>query len=403
MATRKTILLICLLIFSVNIITAQVQGALKDKNGNPMRGTPMVLGKSIKQSVEFALNIENWKNIQNNGFNTIRLCWVDPYFKDRSRDCWTVNEVLPYLDKVVENATKTGMNLIINLHNVGGQQRYDTTYTFKIEKEFWNAVAPRYKNNDLVYYEPANEPTFRMNDYNKPSWKISYLELYKNIRALAPDRQVLLFSFNTCADGILKVAENYKDQIDWKHTTIAYHMYGSSTSSNVRALMENYTVICTEWWYNHKSKLPGNSFVKQVDGFKENSQTLEKIGSGWTDWRDWGDVTLNELLDTLIIDAKSKNYWWGKPVAGLRASGISISERKIELAPGQSRQLYAFPLPALAENQKITWKSSDKKSVTVDKNGKVTVVSKKSNATSITATTSDGGFTAVCQVSIKGL
>jgi aryl-phospho-beta-D-glucosidase BglC (GH1 family) len=120
-------------------------GTLKDKNGNILRGTPMVLGKSLNQSVAFALNIENWKTIQNNGYNIIRLCWVDPWYKDRSRDNWTVDEVLPYLDKVVENATSTGMSLIINLHNVGAQQKFDTTYTFALEKEFWKAVAPRYK------------------------------------------------------------------------------------------------------------------------------------------------------------------------------------------------------------------------------------------------------------------
>jgi|GEM_PF-6159672 len=34
------------------------------------------------------------------------------------------------------------------------------------------------------------------------------------------------------------------------------------------------------------------------------------IGSSWIDWRDWNDTTLNELLDTLITDARLKNYWW---------------------------------------------------------------------------------------------
>ena len=404
MKDRITTILTCFTLLFSSIIMAQVKspkGALKDKHGNQMRGTPMVLGKGLPGSVEFARNIENWKYIGNNGFNTIRLCWVDPYYYDRGRDNWKPEEVLPHLDKVVENATKTGMNLIINLHNVGGQQRYDTTYKFDQEKEFWKLVAPRYKDNDLVYYEPANEPTFRANDYIKPEWRKSYIELYEIIRSLAPERQVLMFSFNNCSEGMLKVIENYKNDLDWQHTTIAYHMYGSPTSEYVKKMMENYTVICTEWWYHHKSKLPGNSFVKQVDGFKENSQTLEKIGSGWTDWRDWGDVTLNELLDTLIIDAKSKGYWWAKPVKTIKASGISISDKEIELAPGAFKQLYAYPLPALAGNQKVSWSSNDKNSVTVDKNGKVTATGNAGTA-AITARTRDGGFTGTCTVRIKG-
>jgi hypothetical protein len=145
----------------------------------------------------------------------------------------------------------------------------------------------------------------------KPAFKESYLDLYRSIRTLAPEREILLFSFNTIADKIVDVVENYKGQIDWEHTTIAYHMYNSNTSSSVKTLMANNRVFCTEWWYNYVSKRKGNEFVRKVDGFKENGQTLEILGSGWTDWRDWSDITLNELVDTLITDAQTKNYWWG--------------------------------------------------------------------------------------------
>jgi endoglucanase len=375
-------------------------GTLKDKNGNIMRGTPMVLGKSLSQSVAFAQDIENWKTIQNNGYNTIRVCWVDPWYKNHSQNSWTVTEVLPYLDKCVENATATGMNLIINFHNVGAQQEFDKTYQFTLENEFWNAVAPRYKDNDLVYYEPANEPTFTMSDYLKADFKDSYLKLYNTIRTLAPDRQILFFSFNGITSEIVNVVENYKDQIDWKHTTIAYHMYNSTTSAAVKTLMEKYPVICTEWFYDHVSKLPGNEFIKQVDGYKENAQTLEKIGSGWIDWRDWGDITLNELVDTLITDARAKNYWWGKPVAGLKVTGISIFDKKLELVSGQSKKPGFFVYPALAEDQKVSWTTSNADMVSVDTDGKITAVSSRSGSAVVTAKTSDGGFTATCQVTV---
>lgn len=391
----------------LNEVTVQINsgentltGTLKDKNGSIMRGTPMVLGKSLTQSVAFAQNTENWKTIQNNGYNTIRVCWVDPWYKDHALAYWTVNEVLPYLDKCVENATATGMNLIINFHHVGAQQEFDKTYLFALEKEFWNAVAPRYKNNDLVYYEPANEPTFTVSDYLKPAFKTSYLELYNTIRNLAPDRQILMFSFNTIASDIVTVVENYTDQIDWKHTSVGYHMYNSTSSAAVKAIMEKYPVLCTEWFYNYKAALPGNSFIKQVDGYKENAETLEKIGSGWIDWRDWSDITLNELVDTLIADARTKNYWWGKPLAGMKVTGISLSERKISLVSGQSRKLTAFPLPAQAEDQKITWSSGDENRVSVDASGTVTAVSSKSAQAEITAKTSDGGYTATCLVTV---
>lgn len=376
-------------------------GTLKDKNGNIMRGTPMVLGKAPDKSVAFAQNIENWKTIKNNGYNTIRVCWVDPWYKDHSLANWSVTEVIPYLDKCVENANATGMNLIINFHNVGAQQEFDKTYLFALEKEFWNAVAPRYKDNDLVYYEPANEPTFTVSDYLKPAFKTSYMELYNNIRNLAPNRQILMFSFNTIASDIVNVVENYKNQIDWEHTTIAYHMYNSTTSAAVKTLMEKYPVLCTEWFYSYKAALPGNSFIMKVDGYKENAETLEKIGSGWIDWRDWDDITLNELVDTLITDARAKNYWWGKPVSGLKVTGISISNQKLELVSGKTKKLTAFIYPALAENQQLLWTSDNSDMVTVAADGKVTAISSRSGFAVITVKTSDGGFTATCEVTVS--
>lgn len=384
----------------VGSLKKPLHGALMDKNGAVMRGTPMVLGKAMSQSVAFAQNIENWHTLQQNGFNTIRVCWVDPWYWNHRNDGWKVNEVLPYLDQVVQNAAITGMNIIINFHNVGAQQEYDKAYQFALENEFWKAVAPRYKDNELVYYEPANEPTFTMSDYLKNEFRKPYLELYNTIRTLAPSRQVLFFSFNGITPDILKVVDAYENDIDWNYTTVAYHMYNSTSSESIRAVMERHPVICTEWFYDHVSRLPGNEFIKQVDGYKLNAQTMEKMGSGWCDWRDWGDVTLNETIDTLIADARMKNYWWGKPINGLKATGISISHQKLELKSGQSKKLFAFVLPALVSDQRIKWSTSDASLATVDINGKVTVVAHDNAKVTITASSADEKYHATCEVSV---
>lgn len=364
-----------------------------------MRGTPMVLGKALGQSLSFARNIDNWRTIQQNGYNTIRICWVDPYYWNHNNSGWTVNEVLPYLDQVVQNATLTGMNLIINFHNVGAQQEYDKSYQFTLENEFWKAVAPRYKDNDLVYYEPANEPTFTMGNYLKADFKKAYLDLYTTIRTLAPERQILFFSFNGITADIIKVVDDYEKSLDWNHTTIAYHMYNSTTSEAIRIVMNRHPVICTEWFYDHLSRLPGNGFIKQVDGFKLNAQTLEKMGSGWCDWRDWDDVTLNETIDTLIGDAHAKDYWWGKPVKELKATGISISNHQLQLTTGQHKKLIAFVLPALAEDQRIKWSTSDARIAAVDATGLVSAVSPGSAV--ITVSTTDGNISTCCEVTIR--
>jgi len=394
-------LLYCLLLLFFNEAwPVEKTGTLKDKNGQIMRGTPMVLGKNLTASVAFATNIKNWETIKNNGFNTIRVCWVDPWYKDHGYTFWKVSEVLPYFDKCVENATTSGMNIIINFHGVGSQQDFDKNYTFGFEKEFWDSIAPRYKTNDLVYYEIANEPTFQMNDYLKPVFKQNLMNIYKNIRKKAPERQILMFSFNTSASDIVNVVENYRDSIDWDFTVVAYHMYNSTSSGAVKKLMAYHRVICSEWFYNYESKLPGNEFIKQVDGFKENAQTLENIGSRWVDWRGWGDTSLNELLDTLITDAKLKNYWWGISDPQIKVTGIKISEIKTSLNSGKTKQLAAFVYPALAGNQDVTWSSSNSEFVSVSETGLISAKATQSKTAVITVKTLEGNFTAQCEVQV---
>ncbi len=378
----------------------RLTGTLLDKNEKIMRGTPMVLGKRLGESVAFASDIKNWETIKNNGFNTIRVCWVDPWYKDQGSTYWKVSEVLPYLDKCVENATASGMNLIINYHGVGSQQDFDKTFTFAFEAEFWDAVAARYKDNDLVYYEIANEPTFNMNDYLKPVFKQNLMKIYKNIRSKAPERHIMMFSFNTMANDIVNVVENYHDSIDWDFTSVAYHMYNSNTSASIKTLMAYHRVICTEWNYDFVGKKPNFGYIKQVDGFKENAQTLENIGSGWIDWRDWDDISLNELLDTLITDAKLKNYWWGIPNPTIKVTGIKISEIKTSLNSGKTKQLTAHIFPALAGDQSVTWSSSNSDFVSVNETGLITAKATQSKTAVISVKTKDGNFTAQCEVQV---
>ncbi|HET6559262.1 MAG TPA: Ig-like domain-containing protein, partial [Prolixibacteraceae bacterium] len=85
---------------------------------------------------------------------------------------------------------------------------------------------------------------------------------------------------------------------------------------------------------------------------------------------------------------------------GLKATNIIISQHKAELVSGNTTKLIAFPLPALAEDQKILWSSSDAGIASVDANGLVTAVASRDASAVITAKTSDGGFTATCEVKV---
>ena len=79
-------------------------------------------------------------------------------------------------------------------------------------------------------------------------------------------------------------------------------------------------------------------------------------------------------------------------------SGVSLSKTTLSLVEGGSETLTATVAPSNATNKAVSWKSSDAGTATVDSNGKVTAV--KAGSATITVTTSDGGKTATCSVTV---
>lgn len=87
------------------------------------------------------------------------------------------------------------------------------------------------------------------------------------------------------------------------------------------------------------------------------------------------------------------------PPEPVPVTGVSVSLDASELFPGQSAQATAAVEPADADNQNVTWSSSDNAVATVDADGKVTAIA--AGTASITATTEEGGFTASADVTVK--
>ncbi len=84
------------------------------------------------------------------------------------------------------------------------------------------------------------------------------------------------------------------------------------------------------------------------------------------------------------------------PVA---VTGITLDRTSAFFGTGETLQLNATVAPADATNKTVTWQSTDESIATVNENGLVTGVA--AGFTTIVATTEDGGFTAVCAVSIE--
>jgi len=78
-------------------------------------------------------------------------------------------------------------------------------------------------------------------------------------------------------------------------------------------------------------------------------------------------------------------------------AGVKLEERFITLAVGRTATLTVIIIPDNAANQTVSWESSDIKVASVD-NGKVTA--KAVGKATITVTTQDGNFTAICEVTV---
>ncbi len=79
-------------------------------------------------------------------------------------------------------------------------------------------------------------------------------------------------------------------------------------------------------------------------------------------------------------------------------TGIALDKEELRLRAGGKYELYATVLPANAADKTVIWSSSDTAVASVEAGGKVTA--NDVGTAIITAKTADGGFTAVCKVTV---
>ena len=84
-------------------------------------------------------------------------------------------------------------------------------------------------------------------------------------------------------------------------------------------------------------------------------------------------------------------------VKSVPVTGVKLDKTELSLYTGESALLNATVEPDNATNKNVTWESSDETIATVD-NGEVTA--QAAGEATITVTTSDGGFTATCTVTV---
>ncbi|MFY0607610.1 MAG: Ig-like domain-containing protein [Cyclobacteriaceae bacterium] len=108
-----------------------------------------------------------------------------------------------------------------------------------------------------------------------------------------------------------------------------------------------------------------------------------------------GTATITAMANDGGFEAQATITVTPKTIA---VTGVNLDMETLTLRVDQTEILTASVLPAEASNDKVQWTSSNQSVATVDASGLVTAVSEGDAL--ITATTEDGGFEAVCSVSV---
>ena len=150
---------------------------------------------------------------------------------------------------------------------------------------------------------------------------------------------------------------------------------------------ETYTLIATV--------SPSDAEDKSVTWFSSNTSVASVSSSGVITAKTVGNATITVKTNdgaktaTCQVTVKSK---------AIPVTGISLNKTTMSLAAGESEYLYATITPSNATDKSVSWTSSNTAIATVSSSGYVTA--KAVGSTVITATTTDGGKKATCNVTV---
>ena len=135
--------------------------------------------------------------------------------------------------------------------------------------------------------------------------------------------------------------------------------------------------------------------ISLVAGTRYYFEAIMKEGSGGDNLAvAWKGADIKNI--TVISGANLDKYVEGANVA---VASVTLNPGSESMKVNEGIQLFANVLPSNAENQSVTWSSSDSNIANVSSTGMVTA--KATGTATITVTTADGSKTATCIVTVK--
>ena len=293
--------LFAVMILACAVTTAQAadRGRVKVQNGTVVSDRNTILRGGRLQLVQgYVLPDSYWHFLNATlGLNAVRF-GVKTGHVGR-----TVEQQLPSIDLAVERAAANNLYLMINNAVSSG------TYDFDQLKEFWSAVAPRYKDRTHVFFEMTNEPVKGSPHWGMPAQFTDQVlsdlkQIYLIMRNGAPNTHIVMFTtanlWPDCASWAALVRK--MDGVDWSNASVGFHHYNATNKfgeTGLQCLRQQYPLLMTETNYWAKP-------VRAV--LRDALSTYEKLGMSWfsLDGTSGAYYLENEIIPALHRDG----YFW---------------------------------------------------------------------------------------------
>ena len=170
---------------------------------------------------------------------------------------------------------------------------------------------------------------------------------------------------------------------------VAYYTHYGTKLPALTKVFSDFNTMMT-WHINDKPDvLEGNR-----NNFSETS--IQKNRNPFVDHPEYAWQIFGDKLSASVLAAAQAAYP-AQPQQAISVSGVSVNPTSLDLEVGQTGTVTATVAPSNATNKKVTWSTGNSSIATVN-NGVVTAVGQ--GETSITVTTTDGGFVANCVVRV---
>ncbi len=309
---------------------------LRTDKGSPVRAaTAWIWSEAPKEAPE-----THYKALKKAGFNGVRIVLFDVWRHEEGQGKYDWKkpsyreETLAALERAVDRCSRNGLYAIINAHNripSGDTPKYDE----RLNRELWEAVAPRFAGRKHVLFELYNEPIPGAGrDGSLPAPHKATLQamagVYKTTRALAPETHFILLSpAGISGHGTLSAMPNLvasfeklTGRIDWKKNSVGYHLYHADANLYPRGEILRSLHHAYPGWPSEnnfpsdidrvKAALPQTDTDRSVSFGKERfvTETCERLGLGWSHWHLESPESLSRRWPLIRDDAIAKGYSW---------------------------------------------------------------------------------------------